>query len=185
MFVNVTRNGKTFKQLRTVGAEKEVEKKEEEKPFDKKIGEIEKLTGIKLTKSKSSNSWYGEKNDVKIRISDHASKFTEKQDLLFQREGKDLSVKWSGEEISHIINGTDPFQSFSKGDKIKHVHESVGTVTFISSNHEKGFVEIENEKGEVKKYDMNKFLGAGNKSKSKKKLNVKDEIKNLDKVSQL
>lgn len=133
----------------------------------KKINAISQNTGIEFTKSKNSNSWYAtDKDGRKIRISDHPSKFVEKQKQLDSITGRepheplDLDINhYSPDAAIHLINGTDPFANYKKGDKIIHSVPEIGETTYLNSDHKKGHVEVKTRDGREVKYYMPKFLG--------------------------
>jgi len=128
-----------------------------------KIADISKETGIEFKKSNNSNSWYGENDTHRIRISDHPSKFVEKSKENNLGDAIDLDINhYSKDAIVHLLNNTDPFAKYEKGDKITHSAKSIGEVTYISSDYKKGYVEVETKDGRIVKYDMGKFLGNEN-----------------------
>jgi len=135
-----------------------------ESVFGNKILEISKQTGIKFTKSKNTNSWYGGNGYYdRIRLSDHISKFDEKSNSNNLGTSIDLNLTYySTDAIIHLLNNTDPFANYKKGDKITHSYSQIGDVIYLSSDYEKGYVEVETKDNRVVKYDMNKFLGKEN-----------------------
>jgi len=135
-----------------------------ESVFGNEILEISKQTGIKFTKSKNTNSWYGGNGYYdRIRLSDHISKFDEKSKSNNLGTSIDLNLTYySTDAIIHLLNNTDPFANYKKGDKITHSYSQIGDVIYLSSDYEKGYVEVETKDNRVVKYDMNKFLGKEN-----------------------
>jgi len=135
-----------------------------ESVFENEILEISKQTGIKFTKSKNTNSWYGGNGYYdRIRLSDHISKFDEKSKSNNLGSSIDLNLTYySTDAIIHLLNNTDPFANYKKGDKITHSYSQIGDVIYLSSDYEKGYVEVETKDNRVVKYDMNKFLGKEN-----------------------
>lgn len=128
------------------------------KYYDETIKYLEDETGVKFTKSKSSNSYYGEKNGLKIRISDHASKFAEKQYNIFHDSAIDLPfIGITRLAMTRAINQTDPFINYKKGDTIKHKAQSIGIVTYLDSNYKKEWVLVKNKDGREVKYFMEVF----------------------------
>lgn len=131
--------------------------------IEQEISEISKATGLDFSKSKVSNSWYATTSDKRIRLSDHASKFTERAKDFYGDNAIDLDYNYySKDAIIHLINGTNPFVNYNKGDKIIHSSKSIGEVTYLNSDFNKGYVEVEIKGGRVVKYDMGKFLGKEN-----------------------
>lgn len=125
------------------------------KKIDKpnKVLELEKMLGIEFSLYENTGSLYGEYNGKKIRLSDHPSKFTEK--------GGDFDFNYgyyTPKMMFDKIVGNNRFKDVKVGSYIKHENENItGRLKFLSYNEEKGYVEVENEKGEIKKYDEDKF----------------------------
>lgn len=119
---------------------------------DKKFIEyIEAGTGVRFTKNQNSNSWYGVKDGKEIRISDHFNKKTDQEKYYFNEDADYIVAK---------INGTNPFERYSKGDTIKHVR--LGEVNFVSYNGEKGYIEVTLKDGCAHKYDEDRFAISDN-----------------------
>ena len=130
---------------------------EKDKYYKDTIKYLEDKTGVIFTKSKSSNSYYGEKNGLKIRISDHHSKFAEKQYNIFNASAIDLPfIGMSRIAMVRAINQTDPCVNYKKGDKIRHRAESIGYVTYIKSDYKNEYVLVKRDNKEVK-YFMEAF----------------------------
>jgi len=120
-------------------------------------------TGIKFTKSRDTNSWYGSNASFsKIRISDHPSKFVEKQyNMGFKAIDLNLN-HYAKEAMVHILNGTDPFAKLKSGDKIQHASDIVGEVEYVSHNQEKESITVKTRDGRNVTYFADKFLTPNN-----------------------
>lgn len=166
---------------------KEVEKKiiDNSSSMEDKIKYISQKTGIDLKKSLNTNSWYGVKNDVNIRISDHPSKFVEKTKSGMGGDAIDLDFKYfHPDAIVHILNDTNPFEQYKKGDKIIHSYDKIGEVTYLNSDYKKGYVEVETRDGRIVKYDMDKFLGKDYKENPNQKT-LKSEEKPVEEIGHI
>jgi hypothetical protein len=127
------------------------------------IFKVSTATGVEFKKSINSNSWYGSTELHRIRISDHASKFTEKSIENNFGAAIDLDINYySTDAIIHLIDNTNPFVHYTEGDIITHSAESVGNTIYISSDYVKKYVEVQTMEGRIVKYDMGKFLGKQN-----------------------
>ena len=145
--------------MQDVGVEEHIDGDVGNLSIDEKIKYISDKTGINLRKSKNTNSWYGNINGKEVRISDHPSKFVERG----EQQGVpaiDLNLEYLHHDaIVHLLNDTNPFENYKKGDKITHSRDKIGEVTYLDSDYKKGYVEVETKDGRVVKYDANKFLG--------------------------
>ena len=75
----------------------------------------------------------------------------------------DLNINaYSKQAIVHLVNGTDPFTKFKKGDKINHAMAQIGEVEYLSHDHAQGYVEVKTKEDRIVKYDEDKFLGKNN-----------------------
>lgn len=128
--------------------------------IDKIIKYIEKKSSLKFHKSRTTNSWYSERGNIRIRLSDHTSKFSERSRDIFGKDAIDLNIfYYHPDAIVHIINNTDPFFRYNKGDKIRHTHPDIGIVTYLDSDYSEGWVQVIKRDGKVIKYDIDRFLG--------------------------
>ncbi|ODT35135.1 MAG: hypothetical protein ABS67_02800 [Niabella sp. SCN 42-15] len=127
---------------------------ENKNELENRINYISEKTGISFTKSKNTNSWYGEYKGNKIRVSDHFSKFEEKN-----KNGKDFHFADSDNAIIKQIKGENPFSEYKKGDKITHSYAPIGEVIFVSNNHKEGYVQVIDKDGNTRKFDEGKFFG--------------------------
>lgn len=119
-----------------------------EKP--KKVKELEKKLHIKFELYEKTGSLYAEYKNKRIRLSDHPSKFKEKGPYS-GKESIDLDYTvLSVQDMINAIKGIDPFVKLRKGDKLKH--RRLGTMTFISYDKKKEYVEVKLRTREVKKY---------------------------------
>jgi ribosomal protein S18 acetylase RimI-like enzyme len=131
--------------------------------MDSTIKYVSDKTGIEFTKSRDTNSWYGS-NAIfsKIRISDHPSKFVEKQyNLGFKAIDLNLNY-YAKEAMVHLLNGTDPFANLKPGDKIQHKSDIVGEVEYVSHSQEKENITVKTKDGRNVTYFADVFLSPKN-----------------------
>jgi len=129
------------------------------------INHVAGKTGLSFNKSRDTNSWYFKDGERAIRLSDHPSKFVEKQTSR-DYDALDLNLNYHPKEaLVHLIKGTNPFEGYTKGDKINH--SSLGDMEYLDSDHKKGWVEALTGDNRRIKYDIGKFLGQGYKDNTK------------------
>lgn len=117
---------------------------------------ITEATGLTFRPSITSNSFYC--NERSIRVSDHYSKYTERKELVWgDKEAIDL-VNVDFEYAMKLINQNAFFSALVPGVTIRHIHNAVGPIEYISHNQDKGYVEVFkiNEK-RIVKYDFEKI----------------------------